>query len=190
MGSSGDTFSITSSGSGYTINDTSAGGLYVNNASSIDPPNKLTLSSTPTVWMFPVVSGGGGGGTSLATGNPYTFQDGSGNTMDLGWAQNLQWGNGSFVYLYSYNNGSSQQIIYTAAGKLQAVANTAQNLYDSGGVLAVGSTGDTFTINSSGSGYTILDGTVGLCVNSPGKIDPPNKLVLSSTPTVWTAKLQ
>jgi hypothetical protein len=136
------------------------------------------------------VSGGGGGSTSLAKGNPYTFQDGSGNTMDLGWAQNPQWGDGNYVYLYNYNNGSSQQIIYTAAGKLQAVSNTAQNLYDSGGVLAVGSTGDTFTINSSGSGYTILDSTVGLYVNSPGKIDPPNKLVLSSTPTVWTAKLQ
>jgi hypothetical protein len=190
LGTSGDTFSITSSGSGYTIKDTSASGLYVNNASSIDPPNKLTLSTTPTVWMFPVVSGGGGGPTSLATGNPYTFQDGSGNTMDLGWAQNPQWGNGNFVYLFTYNNGSSQQIIYTAAGKLQSVSSTAENLYDSGGDLAVGATGDTFTINSSGSGYTILDTTVGLYVNSPGKTHPPNKLVLSSTPTVWTAKLQ
>jgi hypothetical protein len=190
LGTSGDAFSITSSGSGYTIKDTSAGGLYVNNASSIDPPNKLTLSTTPTVWMFPVVSGGGGGPTPLATGNPYTFQDGSGNTMDLGWAQNPQWGDGNFVYLFTYNNGSSQQIIYTAAGKLQSVSSTAENLYDSGGDLAVGATGDTFTINSSGSGYTILDTTVGLYVNSPGKTHPPNKLVLSTTPTVWTAKLQ
>ena len=96
LGSSGDTFSITSSGTGYTIQDTSAGGLYVNNTGAIDPPNKLTLSTTPTVWMFPVVSGGGGGGTPLATGNPYTFQDGSGYTMDLGWAQNPQWGDGQF----------------------------------------------------------------------------------------------
>jgi len=192
LGPSGDTFSITSNGNGYTIKDTSAGGLYVNSASSVDPPNKLPLSSTPTVWMFPVVSGGGGGGggTSLGTGNPYTFQDGSGNAMDLGWAQNPQWGDGNFVYLFSYNNGSSQQIIYTAAGKLQSVSSTAENLYDSGGDLAVGPTGDTFTINSSGSGYTILDTTVGLYVNSPGKTHPPNKLVLSSTPTVWTAKLQ
>jgi hypothetical protein len=190
LGASGDTFSITSSGSGYTIKDTSAGGLFVNSASSIDPPNKLTLSSTPTVWMFPVVSGGGGGGTSLATGNPYTFQDGSGNTMDLGWAQHPQWGDGNYVYLSSYNNGSSQQIIYTTAGQLQAVSSTAENLYASGGDLAVGPTGDIFTINSSGSGYTILDTTAGLYVNSPGKTDPPNKLVLSSTPTVWTAKLQ
>ena len=188
LGSSGDTFSITSSGNGYTIKDTSAGGLYVNTAGSISPPNKLTLSSTPTIWMFPVVSGGGGG-TSLATGHAYTFQDGSGNTMDLGWAQHPQWGNGNFVYLYHYNDGSSQQIIYTAAGQLQSVSSTAENLYDSGGDLAVGPTGDTFAINSSGSGYTILDTTVGLYVNSPGKTSPPNKLVLSSTPTVWTAKL-
>jgi hypothetical protein len=190
LGSSGDTFSITSSGSGYSIKDTSAGGLYVNNASTIDPPNKLTLSSTPTVWMFPMASGSGGGGTSLAKGNTYTFQDGSGNTMDLGWAQNPQWGDGNFVYLFNYNNGSSQQIIYTAAGELQSVSSTAENLYDSTGDLAVGSTGDTFTITSSGSGYTIYDSTAGLYVNSPGKTSPPNKLVLSSTPTVWTATLQ
>jgi hypothetical protein len=190
VGSSGDTFSIASSGTGYTIQDKSAGGLYVNNTSAIDPPNKLTLSATPTVWMFPVVSGGGGSPTSLATGIPYNFQDGSGNTIDLGWALNPQWGYGNFVYLYSYNNGSSQQIIYTAAGKLQSVSSTAENLYDTGGDLALGPNGDTFTINSSGSGYTIRDTTVGLYVNSPGKIDPPNKLVLSSTPTVWKATAQ
>jgi hypothetical protein len=70
------------------------------------------------------------------------------------------------------------------------VSSTAENLYDSTGDLAVGSTGDTFTITSSGSGYTIYDSTAGLYVNSPGKTSPPNKLVLSSTPTVWTATLQ
>jgi hypothetical protein len=148
------------------------------------------LSTTPTVWMFAVVSGGGGGGTPLATGNTYSFQDGSGNTMDLGWAQNPQWGFGPYIFLYQYNAGSSQMITFTTAGKLQSASNSAQNLYDDGGDLALGSTGDTFTIISSGSGYTILDSTVGLYVNSPGKTSPPNKLVLSSTPTVWTAKLQ
>jgi hypothetical protein len=190
VGASGDTFSITSSGTGYTIQDTSAGGLYVNNASAIDPPNKLALSSTPTVWMFPVVSGSGGGGRSLATGKPYTFQDGNGYTMDLGWARNRQWGDGPYVYLYNYIDGSSQQITFTAAGTLQSASNPGELLYDHGGVMAVGATGDTFTINSSGSGYTIYDSTVGLFVNTPGKTDPPNKLALSSTPTVWTATLQ
>jgi hypothetical protein len=34
--------------------------------------------------------------------------------------------------------------------------------YDDGGVLAVGSAGDTFTVTRSGSGYTIYDSTVGL----------------------------
>jgi hypothetical protein len=189
LGSSGDTFSITSSGTGYTIQDTTAGALYVNNASAIDPPNKLSLSTTPTVWMFPAVSGSTGG-TSLPTGKPYTFQDGNAYTMDLGWAQNPQWGYGLYVYLYKYNAGSSQQITFTAAGTLQSASDSAEYLYDDGGVLAVGSTGDTFTITSSGSGYTIYDSTVGLYVNSPGKTSPPNKLALSSTPTVWTATLQ
>jgi hypothetical protein len=110
--------------------------------------------------------------------------------MDLGWAQNPQWGFGPFVYLYKYNAGSGQLIRFTASGTLQSASNSAQNLYDDGGVLAVGSTGDHFTIVSSGSGYTIFDSTVGLYVNSPGSTSPPNKLALSSTPTVWTAKLQ
>jgi hypothetical protein len=183
LGSSGDIFSITSSGTGYTIQDTTAGGLYVNNAGAIDPPNKLLLSTTPTVWMFAPVSGGGG---SLVSGT-YTFQDGNGYTMDLGWAQNPQWGYGPYVYLYTYNDNSSQQITFTAAGTLQASTNSGQNLYDDGGFLAVGSTGDTFTISSSGSGYTIYDSTAHLYVNSPGSTSPPNKLALSSTPTVWTA---
>jgi hypothetical protein len=189
VGSNGDTFSIISSGTGYTIQDTTSGGLYVNNTGTIDPPNKLTLSTTPTVWMFATVSGSGGG-TPLPSGQPYTFQDGNGYTMDLGWAQHPQWGYGPYIYLYQYNAGSSQLITFTAAGKLQSASNSAQNLYDNGGVLAMGSTGDTFTILSSGSGYTILDSTVGLYVNSPGKTSPPNKLALSSTPTVWTVKLQ
>jgi hypothetical protein len=183
LGSSGDTFSITSSGTGYTIQDTTAGGLYVNNPGAIDPPNKLLLSTTPTVWMFAPVSGGGG---SLASGT-YTFQDGNAYTMDLGWAQNPQWGYGPYVYLYTYNDGSSQQITFTAAGTLQSATNSGQNLHDDGGFLAMGPTGDTFTIASSGSGYTIYDSTAHLYVNSPGKTSPPNKLALSSTPTVWTA---
>jgi hypothetical protein len=95
-----------------------------------------------------------------------------------------------YIYLYTYNAGSGQQITLTAGGTLQSASNSAEKLYDDGGVLALGSTGDTFTIVSSGSGYTIFDSTVGLYVNSPGKTSPPNKLALSSTPTVWTAKLQ
>jgi hypothetical protein len=190
LGASGDTFSITSSGNGYTIQDKTAGGLYVNSASAIDPPNVLPLSSTPTVWMFPAVSGSTGGGGSLATGKPYTFQDGNGYTMDLGWALNPQWGDGAYVYLYSYNDNSGQQLTYTASGQLQSVENSGKYVYDDGGFLTVGSSGDTFTITSSGGGYTVYDNTVGLYENSPGKISPPNKLALSSTPTVWTATLQ
>jgi hypothetical protein len=60
--------------------------------------------------------------------------------MDLGWAQNPQWGFGPFVYLYKYNAGSGQLIRFTASGTLQSASNSAQNLYDDGGVLAVGST--------------------------------------------------
>jgi hypothetical protein len=185
LGASGDTFAINQSGTGYTIQDKTAGGLYINNANAIDPPNKLPLTSTPTVWMFSPVSTGGG--TPLAAGKAYSFQDGLAETMDLGWALNPQWGNPTYVYLYTYNGGSNQQITYTASGKLQSVSNSADYLFDNAGALALGSTGDTFAIISSGSGYTIFDSTAGLYVNTAGKLDPPNKLTLSSTPTVWTA---
>ncbi len=187
LGPTGDTFAISSSGNGYTIQDKTAGGVYVNTASAIDPPNKLFLSSTPTVWMFSAVSTGGG---SLATGKLYTFQDGYGNTMDLGWALNPQWGDAPYIYLYSYNDGPSQQITFTTTGQLQSGESPGQYLYSDGGVLALGAGGDTFSITSSGQGYTLYDSTVNLYVNTPGKTGPPNKLTLSSTPTIWTATLQ
>jgi hypothetical protein len=187
IGPVGDTFSITTSANGYTIQDKTAGGLYVHTASAIDPPNKLSLSSTATVWSFPAVSTGGG---SLATGKSYSFQDGSSNTMDLGWALNPQWGDGPFVYLYSSNNGASQNITYTASGQLESVQSPSQYFYNDGGALAVGPSGDHFSIVPSGNGYTIYDSTVKLYVNTPGKVAPPNQLTLSATPTVWTAILQ
>jgi hypothetical protein len=188
LGATGDTFSIVTNGNGYTIQDKSAGNLYVNSASAIDPPNKLSLSTTPTVWMFTAVGGSGGGGSTLSTGKPYTFQDGFSNTMDLGWALNPGWGDGPYVYLYSYNDNIDQQINYTASNQLQSVANPGEYLYNDGGALALGSSGDTFTITSSGSGYTVYDSTAGLFVNTPGKTLPPNKLTLSSSPTVWMVK--
>ena len=110
--------------------------------------------------------------------------------MDLGWALNPQWGDGPYVYLYSYNNSPTQQITFTASGQLQSGESSGQYLYSDGGVLALGSGGDSFSINSSGKGYTIYDSTVNLYVNTPDKTGPPNKLSLSSTPTVWTATLQ
>jgi hypothetical protein len=188
IGPVGDIFAITTSGSGYTIQDKTAGGLYVQTASAIGPFNKLSLSSAATVWTFHALATGGGG--SLATGKSYNFQDASSNTMDVGWALNPQWGAGPFVYLYSYNNGSGQQITYTASGQLQPVQSPGQYFYDDGGALAVGPSGDRFSIVPSGNGYTIYDNTVNLYVNTSGKISPPNKLMLSTTPTVWTAMLQ
>ncbi|HEY1947882.1 MAG TPA: choice-of-anchor D domain-containing protein [Bryobacteraceae bacterium] len=186
IGPVGDTFTINTSGNGYTIQDKTAGGLYVQTASAIGPFNKLSLSSTATVWMFSPLATGSSP-TSLATGKSYNFQDASSNTMDLGWALNPQWGDGTFVYLYSYNNGASQQITYTAAGQLESVQSPGQYLYNNGGALAIGLSGDRFLIVASGNGYTIYDSTVSLYVNTPGQILPPNKLTLSAAPTVWTA---
>ena len=84
----------------------------------------------------------------------------------------------------------SQHNTYTVAGQLQSVQSPGQYLYDDGGALAIGPSGDHFSIVPSGSGYTIYDSTVNLYVNTPGQISPPNKLTLSAAPTVWTATAQ
>jgi hypothetical protein len=47
-------------------------------------------------------------GPSLPAGAYNVKDPNTGDTMDLGWALNPQWGNnGPFVYLCSYNNGTS-----------------------------------------------------------------------------------
>ena len=188
LGSVGDVFSISVSGAGYAIKDTTDGGLYVNAPGVIAPPNKLVMSAIPTVWSFNPVSTDADG---LTRGKAYNFQDSGGNVMDLGWALHPDWGNnGPYVYLYNYNNGPSQQITFTSLGQLQTVQNPALYLYSKAGVLAVGPVGDTFAISPRGDGFLIYDNTANLYVNSSGAILPPNLLTLSSTPTVWGAILQ
>jgi hypothetical protein len=164
----------------------------------------FTISATTTVQAIATASGylqsavasatytiqTGGNPTPLSPGT-YTIKNPStGDTMDLGWALNPQWGYPTYIYLYNYYGTGTQQITYTTSGQLQSVSNPADYLFDDGGALALGSTGDTFSIISSGSGYTIYDSTAGLYVNSPGKLSPPNQLILSSTPTIWNALLQ
>lgn len=50
LGTAGDVFVVARIGSGYTIQDVTAGGIYVNSANEIGPYRPLTLSATPTVW--------------------------------------------------------------------------------------------------------------------------------------------
>src|SRR5450755_1489177 len=93
---------------------------------------------------------------SLSPGR-YIFQYGNGDTWDAGWALN-GWANGTAVHLYSLNNGVDQQFNFLANGELQSAANTSMYLADRGGVLVLvgqNQNPDHFTINSSGSGYTI-----------------------------------
>jgi hypothetical protein len=57
LGTGCDTFSITSNGNGFTIQDNSAGGSYVQDPGVALPPHGLSLSSKSTSWTFSPVSG-------------------------------------------------------------------------------------------------------------------------------------
>ena len=57
LGTGCDTFTITSKGSGFTIQDNSAGGSYVQDPGAVSPPSALPLSSASTSWTFAPVSG-------------------------------------------------------------------------------------------------------------------------------------
>jgi hypothetical protein len=122
-------------------------------------------------------------GTPLPVGATYMMQDGMGNMIDLGWALNPAWGQGPFAYLYPFDRSTAQQVIFTAAGKLQTVQNPNLYLYNDHGYLALGPDGDTFTIQQAVGAFTIKDG--GLYLQSPGKTSPPNKLAFSSKIAYW-----
>jgi hypothetical protein len=171
-------FTILQSGNGYTIQDVSTG-LYANSPGAQSPPNKVGLSSTPTIWTAIAT---GSSGSALPSGT-YNFEDSAGNTIDAGWS--ASWSNQPYVFEYSYNNGSWQQFTWSG-GHLQVVA-SGSYLFNSANTLGIGSAAGTFNIVQNGSGYTIQDASSGLYVNSPGAQSPPNKLSLSSTPTTWMA---
>jgi hypothetical protein len=122
-------------------------------------------------------------GTPLPAGATYKMQDGYGNIIDLGWALNPAWGQGSYAYLYPFDRSTAQQVVFTAAGKLQTVQNPNLYLYNDGGYLALGPNGDIFTIEQALGAFTIKDGS--LYLQSPGKTSPPNKLAFSSKIAYW-----
>jgi hypothetical protein len=74
LGTDCDTFTITSNGDGFTIQDDSAGGSYVQDPGVASPPNRLPLSSKSTSWTFLQVSGTSTppppGGTVVPSNNP------------------------------------------------------------------------------------------------------------------------
>jgi hypothetical protein len=57
LGAGCDTFTITANGGGFTIQDNSAGGSYVQDPGVASPPHGLSLSSKSTSWTFSEVSG-------------------------------------------------------------------------------------------------------------------------------------
>jgi hypothetical protein len=57
LGAGCDTFTIAANGGGFTIQDNSAGGSYVQDPGVASPPHGLSLSSKSTSWTFSEVSG-------------------------------------------------------------------------------------------------------------------------------------
>jgi hypothetical protein len=125
--------------------------------------------------------------TSLPSGT-YTFRSPNGSTWDAGWALNPSWGNPNYIGLFTLNSppGATQEFNFTSSGMLQSTANPSQYLYDLNGFLALGSSGDRFSITSHSHAYVVKDEKNGLYVLSSGSQGPGKQLPLASSGTVWT----
>jgi hypothetical protein len=125
--------------------------------------------------------------TPLPSGT-YTFRSPNGSTWDAGWALNPTWGNPNYIGLFSLNSPSSatQAFNFTSTGMLQSTANPTKYLYDLNGFLALGSSGDRFSITSHSHAYVIKDEKNGLYVLSSGSQGAGQQLPLASSGTVWT----
>ena len=124
LGTGCDTFTITSNGNGFTIQDNSAGGSYVQDPGVASPPYQpLHLSSTSTPWAFSQVSGTSQptppppGGTVVSSTNPSViFSTRSNSTFIPNWGvydgykySNLARTGGSFL-------GASVEISFSGTG--------------------------------------------------------------------------
>jgi uncharacterized repeat protein (TIGR02543 family) len=165
--------------SGYQFAGWTGATSALANAAAASTTLTMPAAATTITATYTLISGGGP--VSLATGT-YKIEDANHNAMDGGFAHYSADMN---VYLFGYNNGADQEFRFTSDGKLQDVG-TGFYLYNSGGVLKQGATGDTFVITeaSGTTGYQIKDGS--LFVTSPNAVGPPNTLQLSSNPYLWT----
>jgi hypothetical protein len=123
LGTGCDTFTITSNGNGFTIQDNSAGGSYVQDPGVALPPHGLSLSSKSTSWTFSPVSGTSQpppappGGTVVSTTNPaVVFSTRSSSTGISNWGNsgglfysNLARIGGSFL-------GASVEVSFSGTG--------------------------------------------------------------------------
>jgi hypothetical protein len=178
-----DTWAVTQSGSGYTIQNLSTQ-RYLNPASQISEAYNITLSASPSVWSATLQSGGSQTTTSptqtaLPAGT-YVLQDAASNTLDGGF---YHWGGGFTMYEWSYNGAKDQQFVFSSSRTLCDIGTTLC-LADSSGTLVQGGS-DTWTITPSGTGYTVQNDVSKRYINSPGGIGEGVPVQLSTSPAVW-----
>jgi hypothetical protein len=130
LGAGCDTFTITANGDGFTIQDDSAGGSYVQDPGVASPPHGLSLSSKSTAWTFSQVSSTPQpppptpptpppptGGTAVSTTNPAVVFSTKSSSTGIS-----NWGNTGGVY---YSNlartggaflGASVEVSFSGTG--------------------------------------------------------------------------
>jgi hypothetical protein len=99
------------------------------------------------------------------------------------------WGGVPFVQLYPTNSGTGQRWTWNGslfgnvliAGGGSMGANGPYMADNGDGTVTENATGDTWTVRSSGNGYTVLNNRTGLYLSIVS-----NVLAMSSTQTVWT----
>jgi hypothetical protein len=144
LGPSAGSFTIVSSGGGYTIQDQGSG-LYVNSPWAQSPPNRMTLSSSPTVWTATLVSGGDGLTEIDDTDSSVVFSDPGAGVAPWGTGN----GGGAYDGSARYNNGCSSavQSDNDIHGVMAAINFTGTE------ITLIGAVGDNF-----GIGYWSVDG--------------------------------
>jgi FG-GAP-like repeat len=194
LGTRGDTFTITQSGSGYVIQDTSASGLYVNSPGAIGPPNQLTLSSTPTVWSLvgnsapPPQPGKLLPGTysilDTVTPTPWAIDGGFYYWQGIKSIEEWQQTDDNTAQQWKFSQNSDGSYSICDVGDQQASLGY-PCLSDKSGVLSIGySSSDSWLVAVSGNGYTLQD-SVTKRYMGPDPSAPAGVVHMSSTPTVW-----
>ena len=179
----GDAWTVSSSGSGYTVRNNRTG-RYLSNVSNV-----LAMSSTQTVWTISAVGAPPPPPppppppSNLANGT-YTISVGS-NMVDGGYGHQ---GRVPAVQFYPTNTDTSSQWTWNglkfANVWVSADRGLAAGPYmaDNGdGTVTENATGDTWTVNRSGNGYTVRNNRTGLYLSNVS-----NVLAMSAAQTVWT----
>ncbi len=167
---SGDSWSVTSSGSGFVVKNNRTGNYLENNGGS------LAMGPAATVWAFSASSTGGGLSSGSLSSGTYEIKSGS-KAVDGGFGAN----NASpYVQFYGINDNAYQHWIWNGSTFVNQ-GWAGHYMADAGnGTITENSSGDSWSVTSSGGGFVVKDNRTGNYLENNG-----GTLAMGSAATVW-----